>query len=212
MSTESQNCDSCSNSFSSEEIERVKSKNGAVLELCPDCAKLEHEALAAQAPEVKPNLLQFTQQGPQKNSGGVDFIEEEHKLSVKIQDFLKHNYMDFFNQEVTEIKELSIEQLKDRILAWSEEYFGKEADAIRVRVKKQAALSTFNARVSKLSESEKAALKEKDKNYAVANKPVKPLADPMKALNQKKKAIKTIEEKGKALGLSDEAMAKLFGD
>ena len=118
------------------------------------------------------------------------------------------NHMEFFNQEISEVKDLSIEELRARIEEMAEAYFGAEAEAIRKKTKLQAASQVFNDKSTKMTAEERDALRIRDASYA----PV--LANPLKTRTPKQpKADKTPSasavNKKKSL---EDGLAALFGD
>jgi len=113
------------------------------------------------------------------------------------------NHMEFFNQEIEEVKDLSIEELRARIEEMAEAYFGAEAEAIRKKTKMQAASQVFNDKTSKLSATERESLRVKDASYSPT------LVNPLKT---KSSAVKKTASTAKTKKSLEDGLAALFGD
>lgn len=146
-------------------------------------------------------------------ASGIDYGEAKPLPSTIVRDYVKAlsdytttNHMSFFNQEVESISDLSLDEVRQRIITWAEALFGVDAEAARLRNKKTAAISVFQDKLKKLSETEKQAVLEQDKLYVV---------QPRKLANPNKKPKVTRETstaKRKPASTLQDDMTKLFGD
>jgi len=205
-------CDGCDKPLQRTEVRIFRS-----LSLCAACFISENAALttpvvsertsassntiavAAPAVALRPTTWKFSA------------LAIQQEISKRIQDFISMNHMDFFNQEISEVKDLSVEELRTRIEEMAEAYFGAEAEAIRKKTKMQAASQVFNDKTSKLTIEEREAMRLRDSTYT----PV--LANPLKS--RKPRAAKApgstpaASVKGAATKKSlEDGLASLFGD
>jgi hypothetical protein len=191
-----QGCEGCDKPYSAQQLRNYKNT-----QLCAACYQVEIDlSNLSTAAAMQPPIASL----PEHKTWSVLAVQQE--LSKRISQYISMNHQDFFNQEVEEVKNLSMEELRARIEEMSEAYFGAEAEAIRKKTKYQAAGSVFNDRINKLSETEKAEIRKNDKNY------VPKLANPLKQKPDKAKAAKKKLEDGLAALFGDgaaEAMKKL---
>lgn len=134
----------------------------------------------------------------------------QNELKKRIMDFIAKNHTDFFNQEVEEIKDLSIEEVKARIEHWAEVYFTADKEFTRAKTKLQAASKVFNEKLYKLNADQREDLRMSDANYV----PGVDLGNPLHKKAQKKiVAKKSLEDDLKALlgDKADAALIKLMG-
>ena len=118
----------------------------------------------------------------------------EENLNARLKHYVMEKHQEYFNQEIERNANLTIEQLRDRILELAEEYHGAETEAIRIKTKMHGASSQFNDLKDKLSDYEKKEIRENDKLYVPA-----PLANPLKQAAKRKKITKDAESNLRAL-------------
>jgi hypothetical protein len=134
----------------------------------------------------------------------------QNDLKKRAMEYIAKNHTDFFNQEVEEIKNLSIEEVKARIEHWAEAFFTVDKESIKTKTKLQAASKIFNEKLSKLDAQAREDLRLSDQNYL----PGPDLGNPMHKKAQKKiVAKKSLEDDLKALlgDKADAALIKLMG-
>jgi len=134
----------------------------------------------------------------------------QNELKKKIMDFIAKNHTDFFNQEVEEIKDLSIEQIKLRIETWAEAFFTVEKELTKTKIKLQAASKHFNDKLAAMNAQQREDLRISDATYL----PGPDLGNPMHKKAQKKIiAKKSLEDDIKNLfgDKADDVMIKLMG-
>jgi len=134
----------------------------------------------------------------------------QNDLKKRAMEFIAKNHTDFFNQEVEEIKNLSIEEVKARIEHWAEAFFTVDKEHIRTKTKMQAAGKIFNEKLAALNAQEREDLRVSDATYV----PGVDLGNPLHKKAQKKiVAKKSLEDDLKALlgDKADAAMVKLLG-
>ena len=70
-----------------------------------------------------------------KYTGDFAPYKVEADLNARLKRHVMEKHQEYFNQEIEANSELSIEELRDRILELAEEYHGVETEAIRVKTK-----------------------------------------------------------------------------
>jgi hypothetical protein len=134
----------------------------------------------------------------------------QNELKKRAMEYIAKNHTDFFNQEVEEIKNMSIEEVKARIEHWAEAFFTVDKESIRTKTKLQAAGKIFNEKLAALNAQEREDLRLTDQSYV----PGPDLGNPMHKKAQKKiVAKKSLEDDLKALlgDKADAALIKLMG-
>ena len=134
----------------------------------------------------------------------------QNDLRKRLMEYIAKNHTDFFNQEVEEVKNLSIEEVKARIEHWAEAFFTIDKEHAKTKIKLQAASKDFNEKLAKLNAQQREDLRMSDANYV----PGPDLGNPMHRKAQKKiVAKKSLEDDLKALlgDKAESALLKLMG-
>lgn len=198
-------CDVCETYVTTKIIRKLKVPSG-YLELCNDCFDTE-SAIPFHDYKTKSKIVHKPDTISTKYVG--DFAP--HKVTTDLHDRLKRYVMEkhqeYFNQEIKANANLSIEELRDRILKLAEDYHGAEANAIRIKTKMHGASTRFNELLTKLTDNERKELRENDKRYIPA-----PLANPMKQAEKKAKLVNKAESDLRKLfpNFSDEQIKNML--
>ena len=197
MSRELTQCDNCEKYVDDSIIRKLKVPAG-YLELCNSCYDTE-STLRQDTPKQYSldEPLTIDERVSTKYVGDFAPHKVETDLHNRLQRHVMENHKEYFNQEIEANSKLSIEELRDRILAFAEDYHGAEVAAIRIKTKMHGASTRFNQLLMKLTDTEKKELRESDKRYIPA-----PLANPLK---QKEKRVKLANR-------AEDDLRKLFPD
>ena len=194
-------CDGCETYVDDSIIRKLRVPAG-FLELCNKCfdeeLRIRKESkptpIDTSASPSATNTYNIQDQVSTKYTGDFAPHKVESDLNSRLKRFVMEKHQEYFNQEIEENVNLSIEQLRDRILTLAEEYHGVETEAIRIKTKMHGASSRFNKLLEQLTETEKGELRENDKRYIPA-----PLANPLKQIEKRHKIAASAEDNLRAL-------------
>ena len=182
MSNSLTQCDICEEYIDTKKIRKLKIPTG-YLELCHTCYNTE-STTAPTPPTKAPTKyepLTIDDKVSIKYVGDFAPYKVENDVNDRLKNFVMDKHQEYFNQEVEANSSLSIEELRDRILQFAEDYHGAEAEAIRIKTKMHGASTRFNQLLNELTDTEKKELRESDKRYIPA-----PLANPMKQVEKRR--------------------------
>ena len=200
MSESLTQCDNCETYVADSLIRKLRVPSG-YLELCNKCfdneSRIRKESSDISSKSIIPQTPythNIQEQVSTKYTGDFAPHKVELDLSSRLKRYVMEKHQEYFNQEIEENANLSVEQLRDRILTLAEEYHGAETEAIRIKTKMHGASSRFNKLLEQLTETEKSELRENDKRYIPT-----PLANPLKQIEKKQKLAASAEDNLRAL-------------
>lgn len=197
-------CDSCTKEFKDIELTLFKIAPHRSLTLCASCLVEEKKLLASIAEAEKTSYKDW----PQCNKCGAHVKEPKEGLCsnctpkpTKIDPILikptdSNKYQEFFNQTVTEIADMTVEDIREFIVTTSESIFSLEADLLREKARKQSALVKFNSILERMTLDERNKLRLEDSKYVPSETRPRKLANPAQ---QKAKVKKSLDEEINAL-------------